>query len=676
MPTPPSPVSATPGKQRGCFPLRRKKEGRDMTRNTTPASTTIHVKLNCLHPAPENVRRTGAGEGLDELAASIAAHGLLHNLNVRREVGPRGAPTGRYFVVAGGRRLAALRRLAEAGRIGRTARIPCRVVEDADATEASLAENVVRVAMHPADQFEAFARLHADGQDAERIARRFGVSTLTVRQRLRLAAVAPSIMDAYRAGALTLEAVTAFAVTDDHAAQERVWRQTSGHGHPATIRRLLTEGRVPLTDRRVRIAGLAAYEAAGGLIERDLFDAEDGGGWISNPGLLDDLIEAKLDLAAEAVRAEGWRWVEVARDVPHDRLWRMRRLRPEPVPATEADDARREALAEEYDAIAAEHGDSPEGEAAERLEAIEAELAALEAGETRWTAEALAAAGAVVSLDPWGEGVRVERGFVRDEDEMPDEPVADEEGDNPGEGEAGEAGGEDEEERLPGLSGALRAELLAHRTAMLRATLAERPDLATRVLAHAMALAVIHRRPWGAAVRASLPGSGVDAGVPAVGASPAAAALAAHLDRWRAATPAEPAALWSWIEAADAGAVAALLAVCVAAGADAGGADWTLADGAAEPAARVAALAGLDPAAWWTPTREGYLDRVPKALIAEAVREGAGGTAARGLAGAKKDAMAETAAGLLADRGWVPHLLRVPAPAATENGAALPMAAE
>ncbi|MCB4825143.1 ParB/RepB/Spo0J family partition protein [Roseicella aerolata] len=407
-----------------------------MTRNTGPAAATISVPLNRLHPAPENVRRTGAGEGLDELAASIRAHGLLQNLNVRREVGPRGGWTGRYFVIAGGRRLAALRRLAEAGRIGRTARIPCRVVEDDDATEASLAENVVRIAMHPADQFEAFAKLAGEGHSPERIARRFGVSVLTVRQRLRLAAVAPSIMKAYRAGDLTLEAVTAFAVTDDAAAQERVWRQTAGHGHPATIRRLLTEGRVPLTDRRVRIAGLAAYEMAGGLIERDLFNTEDGGGWISNPGLLDDLIQAKLDLAAEAVRAEGWRWVEVARDFPHDRLWRMRRARPEAVPLTEEQERRREALAEEYDAIAAEGGESPEGEAADRLEAIEAELAALEAGETRWPAEALALAGAVVSLDPWGEGVRVERGFIRDED-LPPEPADDDEADEAG-GEGGD----------------------------------------------------------------------------------------------------------------------------------------------------------------------------------------------------------------------------------------------
>lgn len=647
-----------------------------MARNTTPAATVINVPLNRLHPAPENVRRTGAEAGLDELAASIAAHGLLQNLNVRREVGPRGAPTGRYFVVAGGRRLAALRWLAEAGRIGRTARIPCRVVEDADATEASLAENVVRIAMHPADQFEAFARLHAEGQEVERIAERFGVPALTVRQRLRLAAVAPSIMDAYRAGSLTLEAVTAFAVTDDHEAQERVWRQTVSHAHPGTIRRLLTEGRVPLTDRRVRLVGLAAYEAAGGAVDRDLFDAEEGGGWIADPGLLDRLTEVRLAGAAEAVRAEGWRWVEVARDFAHDRLWRMRRLRPEPVPVTEEDEARREALAEEYDAIVAEHGDSPEGEAADRLEAIEAELAALEAGETRWTAEALAVAGAVVSLDPWGEGIRVERGFVRDEDEVPDEPAADDEADEPGEDEAGEDGGASEPAEdgpCPSLSNALRGELLAHRTAILRATLTERPDLALRVMVHAVALAVVHRRPWGGVVRASLPASGLDAGAPGVGASPAASALAAHLERWRAALPDEPVALWRWIEAADAGAVSVLLAVCVAASMEAGSADWTTEDGASEPAARVAVLAGLDAAAWWTPTRAAYLDRVPKALIAEAVREGAGEAAAKPLAGAKKADMAETAAALLDGKRWVPRLLRVPAAEAT---AAARLAAE
>ncbi|MBU8541727.1 ParB/RepB/Spo0J family partition protein [Falsiroseomonas tokyonensis] len=646
-----------------------------MTRTiTNPATPTINVPLNRLYPATENVRRTGAEAGLDELAASIQAHGLLQNLNVRREVGPRGAPTGRYFVVAGGRRLLALRRLAAEGRIGRTARIPCRVVEDDQATEASLAENVVRVAMHPADQFEAFARLANAGQLPERIAERFGVSVLTVRQRLRLAAVAPSLLDAYRNGELTLDAVTAFAVTDDHEAQERVWRQTAAHAHPATIRRLLTEGRVLLADRRVRLVGLAAYEAAGGVVDRDLFDLDEGGGWIADPGLLDRLVEARLMEAAEAVRVEGWRWVEVARDFPQDRLWRMRRVQPEAVPLTEEQAARQEALAEEYDAIVAELGDSPEGEAADRLETIEAELAALEAGETRWTPDCLAVAGAVVCLDPWGEGVRIERGFVRTEDAEPDAVANDDESarDDDAAGSAPEA----EEERMPSMSGALRAELLAHRTAALRATLAERPDLALRVTTHGMALAVIYRRPYGGVVRSPLPGTGFDAGVPGVEASKAAVALSVILERWRAALPTQADGLWAWIEAARTEDVGALLAACVGASADAGNADWTIENGTAWPAARAATLGGLDPTAWWSPTRASYLDRVPKALILEAVREGAGEAAACRLAGAKKDDMAETAARLLAGKGWVPSLLRVPATMTVGDEATVQIAAE
>ena len=53
--------------------------------------------------------------------------------------------------------------------------VPCQVVADEHALEISLAENTVRLAMHPADEFEAFARLAEAGQTAEQIAERFGV---------------------------------------------------------------------------------------------------------------------------------------------------------------------------------------------------------------------------------------------------------------------------------------------------------------------------------------------------------------------------------------------------------------------------------------------------------------------------------------------------------------------
>ncbi len=181
----------------------------------TNTITTTEISLAKLTPSPANVRRTGAGAGIEALAASIQAHGLLQSLVVRPKLDANGQATDRYEVVAGARRLAALKLLAKQKRVSKGIIIPCRVLdaEGVDGSEASLAENVVRVDMHPADQFEAFARLHEGGTGTEDIAARFGVSAHTVRQRLRLAVVSPALIQAYRDEALTLDHLTAFAVT-------------------------------------------------------------------------------------------------------------------------------------------------------------------------------------------------------------------------------------------------------------------------------------------------------------------------------------------------------------------------------------------------------------------------------------------------------------------------------
>ena len=103
-------------------------------------------------------RRTGAAAGVEALAASIQAHGLLQSLVVRPKLGSEGQASDRYEVVAGGRRLAALKLLAKQKRISKSTTIPCRVLDTdgVDGVEASLAENILRQDMHPADQFEAF----------------------------------------------------------------------------------------------------------------------------------------------------------------------------------------------------------------------------------------------------------------------------------------------------------------------------------------------------------------------------------------------------------------------------------------------------------------------------------------------------------------------------------------
>ena len=83
---------------------------------------------------------------------------------------------GRFAVTAGGRRLKALQELAAEGAIAADCEVPC-LVEEADASiETSLMENMVRAAMHPADEFAAMAALIDSGATVEAIAARFGVS--------------------------------------------------------------------------------------------------------------------------------------------------------------------------------------------------------------------------------------------------------------------------------------------------------------------------------------------------------------------------------------------------------------------------------------------------------------------------------------------------------------------
>ncbi|MFZ5733647.1 MAG: ParB/RepB/Spo0J family partition protein, partial [Pseudomonadota bacterium] len=188
--------------------------------------------------------------------------------------------------------------------INKSDAVRCVVDESHDATEISLAENVIRSSMHPADEYEAFAKLHTDsGMAAEDIGARFGVTPAVVKQRLKLAAVSPKLMQLYRSGEMTLEQLMAFTLTDDHARQEQVWQTLDWQNDARAIRRALTEGQVAVNDRRVTFVGLDSYEAAGGAVVRDLFD-EDNQGYLTDVALLDNLVARKLEQSAQAVRGE------------------------------------------------------------------------------------------------------------------------------------------------------------------------------------------------------------------------------------------------------------------------------------------------------------------------------------------------------------------------------------
>ena len=142
---------------------------------------TLLVPLNHLAVSRANVRKTG-GIKIDDLAAMIDAQGLLHRLTV---VPSATGKAGCYDVIAGSRRLKALNLLVGQKKLTKSEAIECLLVSTDQATAASLSENIGREAMHPADQYLAFATLIAEGKSIADVAAAFGVSALTVSRRLK-----------------------------------------------------------------------------------------------------------------------------------------------------------------------------------------------------------------------------------------------------------------------------------------------------------------------------------------------------------------------------------------------------------------------------------------------------------------------------------------------------------
>src|ERR1039458_6018460 len=372
---------------------------------------TTSIPLNKLTAWDGNVRKTaGADTALAELAASIAAHGLLQSLVVRN------GKKGKFAVVAGGRRLQALQQLAESGKISADYAVPCQVVaDDADATEISLAENAVRENMHPADEFEAFRDLSDKGMPAADVAARFGVTEAVVTKRLKLARVSPAILTAYRDGKLDLEQVMAFAITDDHKAQEKLLKVLRNmDDDPRSIRRALTDGEIPASHKVVKFVTLKAYEKAGGQVRRDLFAQDDEGVFILDQELLQTLALAKLEKAADGLRKEGWKWVEIRLEQDHSEWSNCTRMHPEAGPLAPTLAKELAALEQEHDTLEAawDANDDPDAEYPERLRELSDRIDEInEDREDVWPPETLAIAGAVVRIGYDGK-TDIDRGYV------------------------------------------------------------------------------------------------------------------------------------------------------------------------------------------------------------------------------------------------------------------------
>lgn len=608
----------------------------------------LFVPLNRLQKSDKNVRKVPHTKAdIKAFAASIAALGMLQYPVVEPELGPRGKPTGNYLVNAGeGRRLAQLLRVKRK-EIKADEPIRCILDTEHSATEISLAENAIRSDMHPADQYEAFAKLHGEeGLSAEDIAARFGVTAAVVKQRLKLGAVSPKLMALYRKGDLNLDQLSAFAITEDHERQERVWRELPTFNRTReAILRVLSEGQVRSDDRRAVFVGSKAYEAAGGIIIRDLFDS-DGGGFFADAELLNRLVQEKLQGHADKVAVEGWRWVVAEPEFDHEACAAMRRVFAKPVPLSKTERKRLHKLQARYDALYEkhQHDDEMPAKATEQLERIEAAIEALRKEE--YKARDVALAGAFVTLASDG-AVRIERGFVRAEDEPQSKTKAEDRKSHS----AKDADG------LAPLSDKLVAELTAYRTSALRNELAQHPATALIALVHALTLATFFEGSEGSCLEIMSKRVWVSGHAPDIDESVAEKQTAERHEAWGKRLPREAEALWTFIHGLSDDERLGLLAYCVSLTANAIRAPRQCADESEAHAAVLAREVGLDMTAYWQPTAASYFGRVSKERIVQAVRDGASEQAAQNIARMKKQAMAEAAEAALAGKGWLPALL-------------------
>jgi ParB family transcriptional regulator, chromosome partitioning protein len=572
-----------------------------------------NIPLSQLVPSPRNVRKTG-GASIESLAASIHAHGLLQNLTVSP------GPNGTYAVEAGSRRLRALQHLVKVGQLLDTYPVPCQVRDTIGVAEISLAENVMRHAMHPADEFDAFAQLAAEGLTVGEISARFGQSELFVKQRLKLANVASEILDDYRAGNATLEQMMAMALTDDKALQARIWKgaRSDWQRDPDRLRKAITEKEFSTDSRLGKFIGLAAYEKAGGTVRRDMF-AEDGEAFMQDAELVARLCTEKLERSVAKLLKDGWLWAEGR---------------------------------EKFD-----YTDE---------RAFGTVYPSYKGGKETWSDDVKATAGAIVTIDYNGK-TEIKRGLVRAQDRKA----------------AATASGDKEIKggkkiNVPGeLSFAAVQRLQAEATGILQAEIAELPRTALALLAAELAGRALyssnmlrdgsddHQRQWVHIQRehsGRMPGNLRDV----IPQSASGKRFAEAEKAWKERLPKKKSELRDWLLQQDFDTIAKLLAFLAARELDL--VDFSA--GQKQGAVDLAEAAQVDLSQHWAPSEE-WLATLPKSVVVEMVASASGNLAAMPLGKMKRDQLPKAAIALL-PKGWLPKPLRpkAPAKAATKKPAA------
>ncbi|CAH2399172.1 ParB/RepB/Spo0J family partition protein [Mesorhizobium ventifaucium] len=415
-----------------------------------------------------NARRHRNDEGIEELKASIRAHGLAQSLRVRPA-----EKAGRFRIVAGSRRYRVLCELAAHGDTAAgvlvTEEFPVPVIigyedDDQTAREISQAENLIRLPQHEADTYETFRELADRGLGEDRIASRFGIDPKRVKRMLALGRLAPMILDAWRDGTLDergrgFEVVRAFTLAPSIEDQERVFKKLvkdrnlhsgavlasfGGNDHDAA--------------KHIKIAGLDAYRAAGGQVTQDLFGDNH---IIADKALAKRLADEKIAATIAALKAEGWSWVSMGADLGYYWEHSWKREKPSDGKAT-ADEKKQitklKKLAAKDNVVAAGHLNDLWKTIAER----------------QWTPEQLGKAGAVVKIGHHGD-LEICRGVVK--------PQAEKKTSSPS--------GAPKEKGPPTISNALHQRLSGQATLAMRQALQQEPRIGLVAL---LAGFMTHRR--------------------------------------------------------------------------------------------------------------------------------------------------------------------------------------
>ncbi|WP_096861635.1 ParB/RepB/Spo0J family partition protein [Escherichia coli] len=602
----------------------------------------VSVPLASLIKSPLNVRTVPySAESVSELAESIKGVGLLQNLVVHT------LPGDRYGVAAGGRRLAALNMLAERGIIPADWPVRVKVIPQELATAASMTENGHRRDMHPAEQIAGFRAMAQEGKTPAQIGDLLGYSPRHVQRMLKLADLAPVILDALAEDRITTEHCQALALENDTARQVQVFEaacQSGWGGKPdvQTIRRLVTESEVAVAgNTKFRFVGADAFSPD--ELRTDLF-SDDEGGYVDCVALDAALLE-KLQAVAEHLReAEGWEWcagrMEPVGECREDAGTYRSLPEPEAV-LTEAEEERLNELMTRYDALENQCEESDLLEAEMKLMRCMAKVRA-------WTPEMRSGSGVVVS---WCYGnVCVQRGVqLRSEDDVADDADRTEQ--------------VQEKASVEEISLPLLTKMSSERTLAVQAAFMQQPDKSLALLAWTLCLNVFGSGAYSKPAQISLECEhySLTSDAPSGKEGAAFMALMAEKARLAALLPEGWSRDMTTFLSLSQEVLLSLLSFCTACSLN-GVQTRECGHTSRSPLDSLESAIGFHMRDWWQPTKANFFGHLKKPQIIAALNEAGLSGAARDAEKMKKGDAAEHAEFHMKDNRWVPGWMCAPRP--------------